>query len=254
MDVVKQDDALATAFDPGDRPRTHLITRRLEVILGIDIDVDHDNPVAGEIAPQRRGAGEIGKTEERCHVAASDCRSDALSAALDLGFRVCGAHSCEIAVRLGVGADRMAARGNLASDGRIGVRHLADHQERRLDAVAVERGQDLFRAAGHRAVVECQDNLLVAQRDVGDPAYAERATGKAAAGIGREDQCGLLCLRRPGTGVLGRQRRRHGVSLSSVGGPRGIRIGCAGAASHEQGEKQGTDQRNRLQHHTHSSH
>ncbi len=61
---------------------------------------------------------------------------------LDLVLGLVGSQALQLGVRPGVGADRMAAARHLLHHFRVGDRHAADHEERRLGAVGVEGLED----------------------------------------------------------------------------------------------------------------
>jgi hypothetical protein len=140
-------------------------------------------------------------------------------------------------VVLRVGADRVPGRRHLAGRGGMGVRHLTDHQERRLDAEPVERLQDRIGPARHRAVVEGQHDLFRAETDVGRAGDTNRPAGEGSAPgrlVGpqhRHLRTGLrfrLPARREGEGGA--------VRLRSL--PR--RIGAAGERKRDESEGQET--------------
>ena len=62
---------------------------------------------------------------------------------------------------LGVGADGVAGVTHFAHHLRVGVRHLADDKEGRLDALRGEDIEDRFGVFRQRTVVEGQHHLMV---------------------------------------------------------------------------------------------
>ena len=122
-----------------------------------------------------------------------------------------------------MGADRDAGGGHLLGDFRMPHRVLADLEERRLEAIVGQRLEHGGRVVRPRAVVEGQNDFLVAQEIILlEMLEAEAGTAgrvdlddarkpHAAGLVTRGDTLGSgRCCRRRPSGVLGKAHRRGG--------------------------------------------
>ena len=239
VDVVHQDDTAPAPVERRHGALGDFCGTVLEVILRIDVDIHDHLAAGGEGRAQPARIGEIGEAEEGG--VGGGRLLHRLLAALD--FRECAveAHRGEIAVAIGVASDGMAARHDATGDGRIGLGHLANHQEGRLDAEGIERIEHFFRFAGHRAVVEGQHHLALAQADVVQRADRQHAPGQRVRMHGAHPGDGVF-LRR----CAGRQRllALHAIGIGGLDGAGmdGLTVGAAGKggkakACGEQGTK-----------------
>ena len=85
----------------------------------------------------------------------------------------------------GVVADDMAVVGHLAQQVRVGVRHLAAHEEHRADVVLAQGAQDVRGVAGVGAVVEGQHHACGRGRGVPRRNGSRRTAARRGAARGR---------------------------------------------------------------------
>ncbi len=226
MEVVEEHDAGAFLLDLRQRALAHLRRRGDEIVLRIDVDVDDDDAAGGKMPAQRGRRCKIGEAEEgrRALFGRDEGGGDACLAAPDLGDRALEAHRREVAMVLRMAADRVAAPGHFADEMRIALSHLADHQERRLDPMRVERVEDGRGLARNRAVVEGEDHLVAQEHDILDGIDPQGTPGKPVAELGQGQDLA-------GEGHVDALFRREGEN-----GNLAFRTG-AGAGRQDQGQK-----------------
>ena len=193
--------------------------RVLVVVLAVDIDVEHHGAALYQAGAQEPGLRQIGKAEERRQRLAR-LPASASDSALALGDLVHG----RLAGQLGE-VDMVEVwlptvwpcSATCCASLRMGLGGRAQHQEGRLDAEIVERGENGIGLARARAIVEGQDDFAGPKDDVGGG-----ADGQGAAARWPMEKISL------GHRLLGDRRRRGQDAAGRQWCPRLQRLGAAG--------------------------
>ena len=163
LDVVQKHDAVALFLQPRhDVFHDAFAGRQAMAVPAVDVGREHAEVAAEQILDVDLGVAQVGEAEERRDRMAQP----GLQHGDALFHFVCGPPGRQLAqvgVRPGVSANGVARLVNLFENAGKAQRHLADVEKRRLGALLGERRQNLRRGAFEWAIVERQDDFLVAE-------------------------------------------------------------------------------------------
>ena len=165
---MEQQDALALGFDPLDRKVVDPRRRNMAPVVGGEIGAPHLDALRCQTVLDRFGAQQAGNAKERRQRfvgIGSERRLDRSDTVIDLRLGALDRHLVHGERMIpAMGADGVAGVAQLADAFRETLRHLADQEEVRLDALRGENGEDLIAVARQRSVVERQHHLMVPER------------------------------------------------------------------------------------------
>jgi hypothetical protein len=205
LNVVQHQYAPAFAFDSRQHARGNLVSRDMLPVVAFEIGAPSHDAVRCEMLLERRRAAQArGPVERRDRFAVAQGGHDKFNAAFEIPFNGGRRRLAENVMMLLMGCDGVAFRMRAAHQVRVSLGHAADDKECRLYAFGPQRVQNPRGGGRQRAIVEREDDFVVAQRqgvrvlhradatdlrriDGQHPARAER--GGAAATIRCHGRC-----------------------------------------------------------------